>query len=90
MPIKHAIWKVGKPAQELVEVSLATEQILEDMIVSDPRILSDEWMIIGRQEDTGRGGRIDLLGMAPDGTLMLIDADATIMRRKLEDIYGKE
>jgi hypothetical protein len=44
MPIKHAIWKVGKPAERLSEVFLATEQILEEMIVSDPRILSDEWM----------------------------------------------
>src|ERR1700740_2658420 len=73
MPIKHAIWKVGNSADRLVEGSLASEEILEEMIVSDPRILSDDWMIIGRQEDTGRGGRIDLLGIAPDGTLVLIE-----------------
>jgi hypothetical protein len=73
MPINHAIWKVGSPPQRLQEGSLATEQMLEDMIVSDPRILSDDWMLIGRQEDTGRGGRIDLLGIAPDGTLVLIE-----------------
>ena len=30
-------------------------------------------MIIGRQEDTGVGGRIDLLAIAPDGTLILIE-----------------
>jgi hypothetical protein len=36
------------------------------MIVSAPEILSDQWMIIGRQEDTGFGGRIDLLAVAPD------------------------
>ena len=30
-------------------------------------------MIIGRQEDTGFGGRIDLLAIAPDGTLILIE-----------------
>jgi hypothetical protein len=62
-----------RTADRLVEGSLASEQILEEMIVSDPRILSDDWMIIGRQEDTGRGGRIDLLGIAPDGTLVLIE-----------------
>ncbi|HEX3446497.1 MAG TPA: hypothetical protein VHS80_17415 [Chthoniobacterales bacterium] len=27
----------------------------------------------GQQEDTGRGGRIDLLGIAPDGALVLIE-----------------
>jgi RecB family endonuclease NucS len=29
--------------------------------------------LIGRQEDTGFGGRIDLLGVAPDGALVLIE-----------------
>jgi hypothetical protein len=73
MPVKHAIWKVESPPRRLSEVSLETEQVLEDMIVSDPRILSEEWMLIGRQEETGHGGRIDLLGIAPDGTLVLIE-----------------
>jgi hypothetical protein len=43
------------------------------MIVADPRLLSDEWMLIGRQEDTGLSGRIDLLAIAPDGSLVLIE-----------------
>ncbi|AMV40231.1 hypothetical protein VT85_22560 [Planctomyces sp. SH-PL62] len=43
------------------------------MIVAAPRILSDEWMLIGRQEDTGFGGRIDLLAIAPDGAMVLIE-----------------
>jgi RecB family endonuclease NucS len=30
-------------------------------------------MLIGRQESTGMGGRIDLLGVAPDGALVLIE-----------------
>jgi hypothetical protein len=52
---------------------LPSEQLLEDMIVSDPRILSREWMLIGRQEITTFGGRIDLLAIAPDGSLVLIE-----------------
>lgn len=40
---------------------LASEQHLEEMIVTDPRILSSEWMLIGRQEPTDFGGFIDLL-----------------------------
>ncbi len=43
------------------------------MIVSDPRILSAEWLLIGRQEHTNHGGRIDLLAIAPDGSLVLIE-----------------
>jgi hypothetical protein len=43
------------------------------MIVATPQILSGEWMLIGRQEQTGMGGRIDLLAIAPDASLVLIE-----------------
>jgi hypothetical protein len=73
MPIRTAIWKVGPQPQSLAETSLTSEKLLEDMILAAPRILSAEWMLIGRQEDTGFGGRIDLLAIAPDGALVLIE-----------------
>jgi hypothetical protein len=31
---------------------LLSERALDDMIVAAPRILADEWMLIGGQEDT--------------------------------------
>ena len=52
---------------------LATEKELEDMITARPEILSAEWVLIGRQEKTGFGGIIDLLAIAPDGSLVLIE-----------------
>jgi hypothetical protein len=73
MPIRTALWKIGSQPLQLVESLLAKEQLLEDMVVAAPRMLSDEWMLIGRQEDTGFGGRIDLLAIAPDGSLVLIE-----------------
>jgi len=73
MPLRIAIWKVGDRPVPLLESSLAKEELLEEMIVAAPRLLSDEWMLIGRQEDTGFGGRIDLLAIAPDGSLVLIE-----------------
>jgi hypothetical protein len=73
MPIKHAVWKVGSKPTALHESSLPDEQILEEMIVADSRILSEEWMLIGRQEETGLSGRIDLLAIAPDVSLVLIE-----------------
>lgn len=73
MPIQTAIWKVGSNPQPLEVSALAKEQLLEDMIVAAPKLLSEEWMLIGRQEDTGLGGRIDLLAIAPDGSLILIE-----------------
>jgi len=71
MPIRHSIWRIGEKPQSLKEGQLESEALLEDMIVASPEILSPEWIIIGRQEDTGHGGRIDLLALAPDGTLIL-------------------
>ena len=73
MTIRHAIWKVDNKPEQLESAILASEQQLEEMIVAAPEILSDEWMLIGRQENTGFGGRIDLLAIAPDGSLILIE-----------------
>jgi hypothetical protein len=73
MPIRNALWTVGNAPQALPEARLASERVLEDMIVAAPRILSDEWMLIGRQERTGMGGIVDLLAIAPDGALVLIE-----------------
>jgi hypothetical protein len=73
MPIQHAIWTVSDNPKQLTAGRLPNEQLLEDMIIRDPRILSTEWMLIGRQEITGFGGRIDLLAIAPDGSLVLVE-----------------
>jgi len=73
MPFQHRIWKVSDPPEQLRESCLASEQLLEKMILASSPILSDEWMLIGQQEDTGYGGRIDLLAIAPDGALVLIE-----------------
>jgi hypothetical protein len=67
------LWKVGDAPVELAPSPLATEQLLEGMILASPSLLSDEWMLIGRQEDTGFGERIDLLAIAPDASLVLIE-----------------
>ena len=73
MPISHALWTVSSAPTEVPCSNLTSEQLLEDMIVAEPRILSEEWMLIGRQADTGRGGRVDLLAIAPDGSLVLVE-----------------
>jgi hypothetical protein len=73
MPIKHEIWKVGSTPEQLPASRLVTERLLEDMIVATPGILSNEWMLIGRQERTDFNGVVDLLAIAPDGSLVLIE-----------------
>ena len=73
MPIRTALWKVTALPTQLPEAVLPSEKLLEDMIVAQPLLLSDAWMLIGRQERTGQGGIIDLLAIAPDGSLVLIE-----------------
>ena len=73
MPIRTALWKVTAQPTQLLEAVLPSEKLLEDMIVAQPLLLSDAWMLIGRQGHTGQGGIIDLLAIAPDGSLVLIE-----------------
>jgi hypothetical protein len=73
MPIRHAVWKVATKPVPLVEVSLGKESMLEEMICADLSILSDRWLLIGRQIKTAHGGIIDLLALNADGQLVLIE-----------------
>ncbi|WP_215859643.1 hypothetical protein [Acidithiobacillus ferriphilus] len=83
MPIKTALWKIDQRPTELRESVLETEKLLEDMIVAEPRMLSDEWMLIGRQIATGFSGIIDLLAIAPDGdSLPEDDHDGAVTTRE--------
>ncbi|MFZ5958846.1 nuclease [Pseudomonas knackmussii] len=73
MPIRTQIWTVGAQPTPLKNAVLASEQFLEEMIVAAPALLSEDWMLVGQQESTGQGGRIDLLALAPDASLVLIE-----------------
>ena len=72
MPIHHALWRVGQHPERLTG-SQVSEKQLEDMIVEQPEILSSDWMLIARQVKTAFGGIVDLLAVAPDGSLVLIE-----------------
>ena len=74
MPIEHALWTVTDQPAEVPQGQLPSEQMLEDMIVAQPRILSSEWMLIGRQVDTGsRAAASTSSRSRPDGTLVLVE-----------------
>lgn len=66
------IWRVGKEPKPLQLSKMDSEQQLEEMLVADMRILSPEWMYLGNQVQTGTG-RIDILAVARDGTLVVIE-----------------
>ena len=72
MPIKHSLWSVGNPPKQLSEGQLPSELMLHEMIKAAPELLSPDWMLIG-SEVPSHGGRLDLLAVAPDGSLVLIE-----------------
>ncbi len=67
------LWRVDKSS--LISVGdgkLDEEKDLEQWIENDPAILDADLLIIGRQVETGFG-RIDLLGIRSDGSLLIIE-----------------
>jgi hypothetical protein len=73
--------------ERLVATTLSNEQLLETMIVAEPGILSDEWVLIGRQEVTGFGGRVDLLAIAIQHFVYLAGPGASV-KVVLKSPYG--
>ncbi len=73
MLVKTNLWKVGEKPEELNDSRLETEKLLEEMIIQEPKILSDDWLLIGHQERTFNNQPLDLLAIAPDGSLVLIE-----------------
>jgi hypothetical protein len=73
MPIKQSIWRIGQKPTPLMPSKLENEELLEEMIESDASILEDEWLLIGRQVVTKYKKEIDLLAIAPDSSLVIIE-----------------
>lgn len=73
MPITTSVWTVGQEPEALTPAKLPDEKTLEDMILAAPSLLSDDWLPIGRQVQTAHGGRIDVLALAPDGSLVVVE-----------------
>ena len=69
MPVEQDLWKIDVSPERLPVDQLDSEKQLEEMIVAAPEILSSDWMLIGRQEKTSYGKIVDLLAVAPDGSL---------------------
>jgi hypothetical protein len=51
---------------------MPSEKLLEDMLVANLRILSPDWMYVGRQVSTGTGF-VDILALSRDGSLVIVE-----------------
>ena len=73
MAIQQKLWTVDVKPKELVSSELPSEDFLENMIIEQPEILSSDWMIIGKQVRTKYNKYIDLLAIAPDGEIIIVE-----------------
>ncbi|MFC1602693.1 endonuclease NucS domain-containing protein [Pseudomonadota bacterium] len=73
MAIEHGIWKLGKKPKQLRQVRLESEALLEESIFQDISLLSDGWMLIGRQVRTDFNKCIDLLAIDANSNLVVIE-----------------
>jgi hypothetical protein len=73
MPLELGIWRIDGSLQRVDQSSLDLESRLEDLLDKDISIANPGWMVVGRQIDTGFGGRVDLLAIDEAGNLVLLE-----------------
>lgn len=73
MPVNQKIWSLDTNYQALNTVRLNSEDELENLIESKPEVIDENLMIIGRQVVTSNQGKIDLLGINREGSLLVIE-----------------
>ncbi|MED3919506.1 endonuclease NucS [Priestia aryabhattai] len=73
MPIEVSIWKVNDEVKKVVYSPIESEKKLEDILVKDLSILSDDLLLIGRQIKTDYGKFIDMLAIDQEGNLSIIE-----------------
>lgn len=75
MPEDIRIWEVltGDRLRELPKASLDLEARIETWLAKDISILSNDLLVIGRQVTTEFGGMIDLLCLASNGDVVIVE-----------------
>lgn len=74
MGVEMGLWRAeGDKLSRIVTSPIGLEAQLETYIESDPSILGEPLLIIGRQIPTAHGGYIDLLALDDSGTVHVIE-----------------
>ena len=72
MSAEVAIWRIGENLSPMSLGGMDFEQDLQEIIAADLSIVADGLMLVGREVATP-GGRIDLLAIDAEGTLVVIE-----------------
>ena len=83
MPLELGVWRIDGGLTALSATGLNLEARLEDILDRDITIANPGWMVIGRQVDTGFGGRIDLLAIDAVGNLILLELKRDLTPREV-------
>jgi len=74
MTLEVGLWRAdGTDLSRLTPSGIALESQLEDYIESDPALLSERLLLVGRQVATAQGGFIDLLAVDSEGVIHVIE-----------------
>jgi hypothetical protein len=73
MPTEIALWRVDQTPKRIEPSRMPLESRLEEIIESDPAMLGEPLLLIGRQVPTAYGKFIDLLGIDAEGSLHILE-----------------
>lgn len=74
MPVAMELWRIdGGKTVRLEPTGMPLESDLEDLIDSDPSLLGQELLVVGRQVVTAAGKRSDLLAVDDEGVLHVFE-----------------
>lgn len=73
MPVDIGLWRVDGGIARVEPSGMPEERRLEELIETDPAVLGQRLLIIGRQVMTAHGKFIDLLAMDADGALHVLE-----------------
>lgn len=82
MGVKQTIWSLDEK-RELAFASLINESELENLIAENINLLSDDWLLVGRQVRTQYGGIIDLLCIDIGGNPVVIELKKNMTPREV-------
>jgi hypothetical protein len=73
MPLELGVWRIDQGLTALPATGLDLESRLQDLLDKDITIANPGWMVIGREVDTGFDSRLDILAIAINGDLIVIE-----------------
>ena len=73
MPVEFRLWRIDGDSQRVQNAKLREEKRLESLVVSNTRVLGEDFLILGQQVATDSGNQIDVLGMDLEGNLEVIE-----------------